>query len=79
MRTYESKFAGAINFLLIYLKQNESDFSIDFFLRLAFSDNFLRIKVFYDELNLQKIVQSTFYDVSRRHSLFFLKNKSRLR
>lgn len=28
------------------------------------SDNFLRVKIFYDELNLEKVVQSTYYDVS---------------
>ncbi|CAB3990400.1 degenerin asic-1 [Paramuricea clavata] len=28
-----------------------------------FDDNFLRVKIFYDELNLEKIVQSTYYDL----------------
>ena len=28
------------------------------------SDNILRVKIFYHEFNLQKIVQSTYYDVS---------------
>ncbi|XP_028411254.1 amiloride-sensitive sodium channel subunit alpha-like isoform X2 [Dendronephthya gigantea] len=28
-----------------------------------FDENFLRVKIFYDELNLQKIVQSTYYDL----------------
>mgnify|MGYP002803827811 FL=1 len=35
--------------------KNDTDFDFD--------ENFLRVKIFYDELNLQKIVQSTYYDI----------------
>ncbi|CAB3984646.1 amiloride-sensitive sodium channel subunit alpha-like [Paramuricea clavata] len=34
---------------------NETDF--------VFDDNILRVKIFYHEFNLQKIVQSTYYDI----------------
>ncbi|CAB3990402.1 degenerin deg-1-like, partial [Paramuricea clavata] len=36
---------------------NKKDPSFDF------DDNFLRVKIFYDELNLEKVVQSTYYDL----------------
>ena len=36
--------------------KNETDF--------VFEDNFLRVKIYYDELNLQKIEESTYYGVS---------------
>ena len=43
------------------------------YLLLCFtSDNFLRVKIFFDEFNLEKIVQSTYYDVSFHLKLFLL-------